>query len=94
MTTVGGNITPKTTERKIISTVVMLVGIGTATLLIGAVAQRFLAPDVEHVESTEDDLLTQVREISTQLGKLEHALRERTYVVGEGQTQRALTDRF
>ncbi len=92
MTTVGDNLTPKTTEGKIISVVVMLVGIGTATLLIGAVAQRFLAPDVEHVEATEDDLLAQVREISTQLGKLEHALRERTYVVGEGQPQRALTD--
>lgn len=76
MTTVGGNITPKTTEGKIISVIVMLVGIGTATLLIGAVAQRFLAPDVEHVEETEDDLLAQVREISTQLGKLERTLRD------------------
>jgi hypothetical protein len=93
MTTVGGNITPKTAEGKIISIVVMLVGIGTATLLIGAVAQRFLAPDVEHVEATEDDLLAQVRDISTQLGKLERALRERTHIVSEGQTRRALPDR-
>lgn len=51
MTTVGyGDITPKTTEGKVIAVLVMLVGIGTATLLIGAVAQRFLAPSVEHVE--------------------------------------------
>ena len=81
MTTVGGNIAPKTTEGKVISVVVMLVGIGTATLVIGAVAQRFLAPAVEHVETAEDDLLVQVREISVQLSKLERALRERTQVV-------------
>jgi voltage-gated potassium channel len=93
MTTVGGNLTPKTTEGKIISVVVMLVGIGTATLLIGAVAQRFLAPDVEHVEATEDDLLAQVRHISTQLGKLERTLRERTHAVSDGQTPRVLPER-
>lgn len=81
MTTVGSNITPKTTEGKIITVVVMLVGIGTATLVIGAVAQRFLAPSVEYVEAAEDDLLVQVREISAQLGKLEHALRQRRRAV-------------
>ena len=78
MTTVGSDITPKTTEGKAIAVVVMLVGIGTATLIIGAVAQRFLAPTVEHVETAEDDLLLQVREISAQLSKLERALSERT----------------
>ncbi len=78
MTTVGSDITPKTTEGKIIAIVVMFVGIGTATLLIGAVAQRFLAPTVEHVETAEDDMLVQVQAISVQLGKLERALRERT----------------
>jgi voltage-gated potassium channel len=85
MTTVGyGDITPKTTEGKIIAVLVMLVGIGTATLVIGAVAQRFLAPAVEHVETAEYDLLVQVREISVQLSKLERALRERTQVVSRG----------
>ncbi len=79
MTTVGyGDITPKTTEGKVIAVLVMLVGIGTATLLIGAVAQRFLAPSVEHVEVAEDDMLVQVREISARLGQLERALREQT----------------
>jgi hypothetical protein len=71
----------ETTEGKIIAVIVMLVGIGTATLVIGAVAQRFLAPSVEHVEATEDDLLVQVREISAQLGKLERALRHRKQAV-------------
>ena len=78
MTTVGyGDITSKTTEGKVIAVLVMLVGIGTATLLIGAVAQRFLR-GVEHVEVAEDDVLVQVREISVRLGQLERALREQT----------------
>jgi hypothetical protein len=48
---------------------------------VGAVAQRFLAPAIEHVETAEDDLLMQVREISGQLSKLERTLRERTQAV-------------
>jgi voltage-gated potassium channel len=78
MTTVGSDIRPETTEGKIIAVIVSLIGIGTATLVIGAVAQRFLAHTVEHVESTEDDLLAQVQEISTRLSRLERTLRERT----------------
>lgn len=75
MTTVGyGDIAPKSTVGKIIAVIVMLVGIGAATLVIGAVAQRFLAGSVEHVEIAEDDLLDQVRDISARLGKLEQAL--------------------
>jgi voltage-gated potassium channel len=77
MTTVGSEIAPHTAEGKVVAIIVSLVGIGTATLLIGAVAQLFLAHAVEHVESTEDDLLMQIREISQRLGRLEQALRER-----------------
>jgi voltage-gated potassium channel len=84
MTVAYGDITPKTTEGKIIAVIVMLVGIGTATLVIGAVAQRFLAPTVEHVEIAEDDLLVQVGKISAQLATLERALRERTQAVSSG----------
>ena len=77
MTTVGyGDITPKSTEGEVLAVVVMIVGIGTATLLIGAVAQRFLAHSVEHVESTEDDVLIEVREISMRLGRLERRLQQ------------------
>jgi voltage-gated potassium channel len=78
MTTVGSDIRPHTTEGKIIAVIVSLVGIGTATLVIGAVAQRFLAHTMEHVESAEDDLLVQVQETSRRLARLERALRERT----------------
>jgi voltage-gated potassium channel len=75
MTTVGyGDFSPKSTEGKALAVVVMMVGIGAATLFIGAVAQRFLAHSVEHVESTEDDVLVEVREISLRLGRLERRL--------------------
>ena len=82
MTTVGyGDIVPHSTEGKIIAVVVMLVGIGTATLVVGAVAQRFLATGVEEVEMAEDEILREVHEIAARLGKLENALvarRQRT----------------
>jgi voltage-gated potassium channel len=79
MATVGyGDISPHKTEGKIIAVVVMLVGIGTATLLIGAVAERFLAGPVEEVETTEGDILEQVRDISTRLARLERALQTRS----------------
>jgi voltage-gated potassium channel len=81
MTTVGyGDFTPQKTEGKVIAVIVMLVGIGTATLVIGAVAERFLARPVEEVESTEDDILTQVRDISSRLAQLERALSERALI--------------
>lgn len=77
MTTVGyGDITPKTPEARVLAVVVMLVGIGTATLLIGAVAQRFIAHQVREVEVAEEDMLAQVRDISERLRRLERALEQ------------------
>lgn len=78
MTTVGyGDVTPTTTEGKAIAIIVMLVGIGFATLLIGAIADRFVRREVEDVELADDDLLAQVRDISTRLQRLEHVLEQR-----------------
>jgi len=78
MTTVGyGDITPKTTEGKVIAVSVMLVGIGFATLIIGAIAERFTTTVIHDVELTEEDLLEQVRDISSRLQHLERTLQQR-----------------
>ena len=78
MTTVGyGDISPKHAEGKAIAVVVMLVGIGTAALVIGAIAQRFLEGPVHDVEVVEDDILGQVRDISSRLASLEKLIQAR-----------------
>jgi voltage-gated potassium channel len=75
MTTVGyGDVTPKTPAGKAIAIAVMLVGIGFATLVIGAAAERFVHPHHHEIESSEEDLLAQVREISLRLQRIERAL--------------------
>jgi len=75
MTTVGyRDITPKTTEGKVVAILLMLVGIGFASLIIGAVAQQFIKPSVQEVELGEEDMLREVREISARLQRLERAL--------------------
>src|SRR5690348_15853101 len=44
MTTRGSNIYPTTTGGEIVSTVILVIGIGFVALLTGAFAQRFLGP--------------------------------------------------
>jgi hypothetical protein len=58
----------------------MLVGIGTIGLVIGAIAERFVAPAVGQVELEEEDLLVQVRDISQRLQSLERTLAQRRSV--------------
>jgi voltage-gated potassium channel len=76
MTTVGyGDMTPKTPEGKAIAITVMLVGIGFATLVIGAAAKRFVSPPADKPELlTDAELLTQVSDISVRLKRIEDAL--------------------
>jgi voltage-gated potassium channel len=89
MTTVGyGDLSPKTDGGKAIAVVVMLIGIGFLTLVIGAIAQRFLVPSVEEIgeverEAVEEfeegqlEVLAEVREIRERLGQLERRLAQR-----------------
>jgi voltage-gated potassium channel len=79
MTTVGyGDMTPKTPEGKAIAIAVMLVGVGFATLVIGAAAQRFVNPRADKPTLlTDDDLLAHVSDISTRLKHIEDALQRR-----------------
>ena len=51
MTTVGyGDFVPKTATGKVVSGVVMVVGVAFFAILTGAIAQRFLAGEVEEIE--------------------------------------------
>jgi voltage-gated potassium channel len=87
MTTVGyGNPSPTTTGAKILAVVVMLVGIGFVALLTGAIAQRFLSPEIE--EEAEEvaqeldagsaaDIVRELRELGDRLHALESALHGR-----------------
>lgn len=75
MTTVGyGNVSPTTTGGKLVAVAVMFLGIGFVAVLTGAIAERFLAPEVEEVESAveaeEADLRRELREIADRLARL------------------------
>ena len=59
----------------------MFVGIGFGSILIGAVAERFVQRDVaagiDEVEATEDEVLREVRDLSARLQRLETMLNAR-----------------
>lgn len=76
MTTVGyGDLYPATDTGRAIAILVMLIGIGFLSLLIGAVSERFLAAELreveEVVEEAEVDVLREIREITVRLQRLE-----------------------
>jgi voltage-gated potassium channel len=82
MTTLGSDIYPTTTGGEIVSTVILIVGIGFVALLTGAVAQRFLGPEIAEVEAElESEQLTaealamrELRNIREQMQALEVAV--------------------
>jgi hypothetical protein len=51
MTTLGSDIYPTTTGGEIVSVAILIVGIGFVALLTGAIAQRFLGPEIAEVEA-------------------------------------------
>ena len=90
MTTLGSNVYPTTTGGQIVSVVMLLVGISFVALLTGAIAQRFLGPQIaeveeelegaEELESGEGPAQTlalrQVQQIRDQLQGLQVALEQ------------------
>jgi voltage-gated potassium channel len=86
MTTVGyGDEYPRTNLGRALGMTIMLVGIGFIAVLTGAVAERFLSPQLEEIvevesetaaeiETAEVDMLGEVREIRLRLGRLEAEL--------------------
>ena len=82
MTTLGSNIYPTTTGGEIVSTVILVVGIGFVALLTGAFAQRFLGPEIAEVEeeleaeqlTAEAVAMRELRSVREQLQALEIAV--------------------
>jgi voltage-gated potassium channel len=78
MTTVGyGDVTPTTGAGQVIAVTLMLVGIAFAAVLTGALAERFIAPRDERIESNELDLHDKLDALGARLERLEEALVER-----------------
>jgi voltage-gated potassium channel len=79
MTTVGyGDEYPRTTLGRALGIAIMLIGIGFIAIITGAVAERFLAAEVEgadavveEVEATEAEVLAELRKVRSQLERLE-----------------------
>ncbi len=82
MTTLGSNIYPTTTGGEIVSTAILIIGIGFVALLTGAFAQRFLSPEIAEVEeelaaeqlSAEALALRELKSVQEQLQSLEVAV--------------------
>lgn len=82
MTTVGyGDVLPKTDIGRLIAAAVMVIGIGFIAVLTGAVAERFLRPAVaeieEDLETSEDELATEIGQVRARLDRLETLLARR-----------------
>lgn len=82
MTTVGyGDVTPETGTGKLIASVVMVVGIGFLSLVIGAIAQRFVVEEVreeveEEVGEASADVLLELEEVAARLRRVEASVRQ------------------
>lgn len=89
MTTVGyGDLSPATDLGRVVGMAVMLVGIGFLTLVIGAVSQRFLVPEIEDevadverevsgdVDAARAELLRELRAIADRLRDVESSVEQ------------------
>jgi voltage-gated potassium channel len=79
MTTLGSDIYPTTIGGEVVAVVIVLVGVAFVALLTGAVAQRFLGPEISAteaelelgVESAEAEAIRRLDELRAQLNSLE-----------------------
>jgi voltage-gated potassium channel len=86
MTTVGYGGPPTTDWGRLITIVLLIVGIGFVAVVTGAVAERFLATEIDEVEGAVEDIgatdvevLAELREVRVRLDRLEARLsRSRT----------------
>jgi hypothetical protein len=62
---------------RVIAIVVMLVGIGFVAVLTGAIAQRFVAPAEERVETSEAEVHAKLDAIAARLERLDGVVEER-----------------
>jgi voltage-gated potassium channel len=77
MTTLGSEV-PVGVPAKILSVVVVIVGTGFVAILTGAIAQRFLEPEIEEEAAEQEDvMLTELRALGERLERIERALRSR-----------------
>lgn len=87
MTTVGyGDELPTLASTKVLAIVIMLVGIGFVAVLTGAIAERFLSPDLkveaeeveQELDAASDAIVRELRELRGRLDGLEAAVRQRS----------------
>ena len=80
MTTAGsGDVAATETLTQAIGILLMLTGLAFASLLVGAVAQRFVAPaaEKEPPQLTEAELFAELRALTEQVQRLDAAIRRR-----------------
>jgi voltage-gated potassium channel len=79
MTTLGSSIYPTTTGGQIVAVAVVIVGISFVALLTGAIAQRFLGPEISEAQarmesgegSPQAEAIRQLEEIQSQINALQ-----------------------
>jgi voltage-gated potassium channel len=77
LTTVGGNPAPSSAEGRAIAIVVALIGLGFVAVLTGAVAQRFLRPEIQSAEAEKADfeaIMSELRQVTRRLAHVEDQL--------------------